>query len=423
MDFNFEETVDSVTTTPSEEWPTSDTNHLNSTALLNKSLSDSNLNAKVQVSKPSPESNSFMKTKKLLVPSKLSAKKPLRFAKLHPRPSDCMQIPARRGVTLVLACCSALFLTGSLASGLYYFRTAIAAEFMPPVSVVSSPKPVEPEVTPPEQTNTRISQHVPKMPSQVRPPTPETLPPTPPPPSYSQVISTQALMDESFQVTEMLAQIEEEEAAELIRKQEEEKQEQERLARLAAERKEQERIKAIARAEQAEKAKKEREIREAQQRAVAVQREAERKRNAEIAARANAAKQEQARQLAAQQEAQRRQTAEDNRKRQAAAQLAAQQAALAKKVAAYPSLKKRVSPKYPTSARKAGVEGTVKISVTVTSSGKVTSPRVVASSGNSSLDSSALSSVKRYRFNPAKNALGKAISYSGVIIPITFRME
>lgn len=233
------------------------------------------------------------------------------------------------------------------------------------------------------------------------------------------MISTQSLVEESFQASEMLAQIEAEEAAELIRKQREEQQELARLARLEAERKEQERLKAIARAEQAEKDKKERELREAQERQLAQQREVERQRNAELTARANAAKQEQARQLAAQQEAQRRQAAEESQRQQALAQ----QAALAKKVAAYPSLKKSVTPKYPTSARKTGTEGTVKISVTVTSSGKVASPKILASSGSPSLDSSALSSVKRYRFNPAKNALGKAISYSGVVIPITFRME
>lgn len=395
-----------------------------------------------------------MKTKKLAVSPENQPLKPRQFADLHPRPSYSLPTAAPTGSSLALACCGALFLTGSLAGALFFIRTLILKpEITPPVSVVASPSQPQPEVVTPPESAKRVRPHVPKMPTQARPPTPNrVLPPTPPPPKSYQIISTQSLVDESIRTVEMLEKMEAEEAAELARKEEEERLEKERLAKLESERKEQERLKAIERAKQAEIARKEREIREAKERQIAAQREVERKRLAEIAARENAVKQERARQLAArenaarqeqarqnaareaaarqeqarqlaaqrsQQEAQRRLAEEERKKRQAAAEYAE----LSKKLASYPSLTKKVPPKYPTSARKAGLQGTVKISVTVTSSGRVSSPRIIASSGNSTLDSSALSSVKKYRFHPAKNALGKSIAYSGVIVPITFRLN
>lgn len=101
---------------------------------------------------------------------------------------------------------------------------------------------------------------------------------------------------------------------------------------------------------------------------------------------------------------------------------ARKQSQLAKQVANTPRVSRRTPPRYPTSARQAGIEGTTRIAATVTSDGKVSSPRVVASSGHRSLDSSALAAVKKWRFHPAKNGLGQAVAYQ-LTIPVTFRLN
>jgi TonB family protein len=98
------------------------------------------------------------------------------------------------------------------------------------------------------------------------------------------------------------------------------------------------------------------------------------------------------------------------------------QAALAKQVASSPRVSRRTPPRYPNSARKAGAQGTTRISATITSSGQVNSARVSGSSGHSALDSSALAAVKKWRFQPAKNALGQPIAHQ-LVIPVTFRIQ
>ncbi|MDQ8190555.1 energy transducer TonB [Roseibacillus persicicus] len=169
-----------------------------------------------------------------------------------------------------------------------------------------------------------------------------------------------------------------------------------------------------------------RELAEAKARELAEQKlkEAEQKRKEQEAllakkrAAEEAVRNEQRKALAAQREAERRKKselaaiqAEERRK-----------ASLAKKVAAAPVVSKRTPPRYPNSARKAGLEGTTRIAATVTSDGKVSSPRVIASSGHSALDSSALAAVKKWRFNPAKNGLGQSVAYQ-LTIPVTFRLN
>ena len=145
-------------------------------------------------------------------------------------------------------------------------------------------------------------------------------------------------------------------------------------------------------------------------------------------------RQEVARQLVARQaEAKRAEeralAARENEARNAAAQAAAQaeeakqaNAARAKKIASAPSVTRTTPPKYPTSARRGGHQGTTQIAATITATGKVSSPRVVASSGHRSLDSSAIAAVKKWRFAPAKNGLGQSIAYQ-MTIPITFRIN
>lgn len=198
----------------------------------------------------------------------------------------------------------------------------------------------------------------------------------------SEMVPHQQLSQDADVTLELLAQLEADEQA-----RQEELLERERLAE--EERKEQERIAKIQR-EAEEEERREREALLAEKRAE------EARERARLAAIADKARQKE--------DAARKQTQ------------------LAQRVANTPSVSRRTAPRYPTSARQAGLEGTTRIAATVTSDGKVSSPRIVASSGHSSLDSSALAAVKSWRFHPAKNGLGQAVAYQ-LTIPVTFRLN
>ncbi len=168
------------------------------------------------------------------------------------------------------------------------------------------------------------------------------------------------------------------------------------------------------------------------QRELATQR-AERKRQQQLAAkkRAAAAKASKARAEAAaaaqKEKAQAKAAAQAKiaarAKATARAKAAAQaKAAAAKRIVTKPAALSRPSPKYPSSARRSGHEGTVKLSFTVSSSGRVSSVRVSQSSGHSSLDRAALSAIRKWRFKPARNGLGQAVSYH-YTLPIPFRLR
>lgn len=92
------------------------------------------------------------------------------------------------------------------------------------------------------------------------------------------------------------------------------------------------------------------------------------------------------------------------------------------RIVSTPTIARRISPDYPTSARRGKEQGTTQIAVTVTSSGKVSAPRITRSSGHSALDYSALAAVRQWRFNPAKNSFGQPIAFR-MTIPITFRLK
>ena len=79
------------------------------------------------------------------------------------------------------------------------------------------------------------------------------------------------------------------------------------------------------------------------------------------------------------------------------------------------------TPHYPRSARRKGFQGRVVVTVTVGTSGRVSSCQISQSSGHSSLDQSAVSAARRYRFFPAKNGLGQAISVRKAI-PFNFQL-
>lgn len=121
---------------------------------------------------------------------------------------------------------------------------------------------------------------------------------------------------------------------------------------------------------------------------------------------------------------------EEKRQRQAAAlraeaarkKAAAARAALANRIATKPSAISQPRPSYPSSARRAGHEGTVTVSFTVGSNGRIDSVQVSKSSGHQSLDSAAVSTISKWKFKPARNGLGEATSYK-YSIPVPFRLK
>ena len=82
---------------------------------------------------------------------------------------------------------------------------------------------------------------------------------------------------------------------------------------------------------------------------------------------------------------------------------------------------KGAKPDYPLTARKQGLEGTVKLRVTVAADGRVTSVTVVQSSGHPILDNAARTGVSRWRFSPARRANGAIASV--VDVPIEFKLN
>lgn len=72
-----------------------------------------------------------------------------------------------------------------------------------------------------------------------------------------------------------------------------------------------------------------------------------------------------------------------------------------------PRVVSAVQPKYPSSARSAGIEGVVGVKMLVNASGKVENAFVVRSSGNAALDEAALAAVYKWRFSSAKDKFGQ----------------
>lgn len=86
----------------------------------------------------------------------------------------------------------------------------------------------------------------------------------------------------------------------------------------------------------------------------------------------------------------------------------------------YPTCAYCPNPKYSDAAIKAHYEGVVTLRAVITAEGRATSIRVVKSPGLG-LDKEAVDVMKRWRFNPAKQADGTAVSVE-VPIEVTFRL-
>ncbi|MCC6881403.1 MAG: energy transducer TonB [Verrucomicrobiales bacterium] len=89
---------------------------------------------------------------------------------------------------------------------------------------------------------------------------------------------------------------------------------------------------------------------------------------------------------------------------------------------AKPRIRSAPKPVYPPDARRNGWIGTVYLKVTISASGQVTDVSVSRSSGRESLDRAAVSTMKRWRFYPAKDSNGQTVP-SAVIAPIRFQLQ
>ena len=88
---------------------------------------------------------------------------------------------------------------------------------------------------------------------------------------------------------------------------------------------------------------------------------------------------------------------------------------------AFPLYKQNASPAYPLRARRMGFEGLVMLKVLVDENGRVDDLEVVSSSGYAILDKAALSSVKKWVFEPGSEGGKKKKMW--VKIPIRFELE
>lgn len=79
------------------------------------------------------------------------------------------------------------------------------------------------------------------------------------------------------------------------------------------------------------------------------------------------------------------------------------------------------NPYYPLGAKAAGQHGIAYVRVTVSSGGRVQEVRIHRSTGNSSLDASALACVRGWRFAPALRE-GKAVAASA-LVKVSFRLS
>ncbi|MGB4101641.1 MAG: energy transducer TonB [Alphaproteobacteria bacterium] len=82
---------------------------------------------------------------------------------------------------------------------------------------------------------------------------------------------------------------------------------------------------------------------------------------------------------------------------------------------------KNPAPEYPSQAKRRGMEGVVMLGVLVAEDGVAKSVDIAQSSGFSMLDASALDTVKRWKFVPAKR--GNESVEARVMVPIEFRLE
>ena len=80
-----------------------------------------------------------------------------------------------------------------------------------------------------------------------------------------------------------------------------------------------------------------------------------------------------------------------------------------------------MKPRYPESARRQGVEGTVLLKMRITEQGSVEDVQVERSAGHPALDQSAMEAVQRWRFEPARRS-GEPVAV-WVLLPVEFKLQ
>jgi protein TonB len=81
----------------------------------------------------------------------------------------------------------------------------------------------------------------------------------------------------------------------------------------------------------------------------------------------------------------------------------------------------QVKPSYPTSARRAGIQGTTLLGVFVAPDGRVGEVVVKQSAGHPDLDAAAADAVRRWRFEPARRGSEPVAIW--VLLPVEFRLR
>ncbi len=81
----------------------------------------------------------------------------------------------------------------------------------------------------------------------------------------------------------------------------------------------------------------------------------------------------------------------------------------------------RVPPQYPEKALQRGIEGRVLIEFTISKSGAVKNPKVIAYEPSKIFNKAALKAVSQWKYNP-KILNGKAVEQKGIRIAIPFRL-
>ena len=81
----------------------------------------------------------------------------------------------------------------------------------------------------------------------------------------------------------------------------------------------------------------------------------------------------------------------------------------------------QVTPRYPESARRAGIEGTVLLKLHVLADGGVASVTIERSSDHADLDHAAVQAIRRWRFEPARKDHRAVAAWA--VLPVEFRLK
>lgn len=82
----------------------------------------------------------------------------------------------------------------------------------------------------------------------------------------------------------------------------------------------------------------------------------------------------------------------------------------------------RVPPEYPMRAARRGTEGWVEVQFTISKSGAVKDPQILAYQPNSVFNRAALRAIRQWKYNP-KMLDGKAVERPGVIVRLDFTLD